>query len=51
MTAQEAHRLLDAARAGLPVSDLDVTYALWLTGDLSAREVDEFDEEHQCQVA
>lgn len=29
-----AHRLLDDARAGLPVSPEDITWALRITGDL-----------------
>lgn len=36
MTRAEANRLLDFARAGGDVSDADVLFALWVTGDLFA---------------
>jgi hypothetical protein len=36
MTRAEANRLLDLVRAGGDVSDTDVLFALWVTGDLFA---------------
>ena len=36
MTRAEANRLLDFARAGGDVSDTEVLFALWITGDLFA---------------
>ncbi len=30
----EAMRLLDAVRAGLPIPESAITWALWVTGDL-----------------
>ena len=35
MTRADANRLLDFARAGGDVSDADVLFALWVTGDLA----------------
>ena len=36
MTRAEANRLLDWVRNGGDVSDADVLFALWITGDLFA---------------
>ncbi len=36
MTRAQANHLLDLVRAGGDVSDADVLFALWVTGDLFA---------------
>lgn len=36
MTRAQANHLLDLVRAGGDVSDTDVLFALWITGDLFA---------------
>jgi hypothetical protein len=37
MTRTEAHTLLNAAKAGHPINQRDITAALMATGDLSSR--------------
>ncbi len=37
MNKPQAHDVLDLARAGGPVTEQEITEALWLTGDLSER--------------
>lgn len=34
MSRAEANRLLDLVRAGYPVAESEVLFALWATGDL-----------------
>ena len=37
MSKSEAHAILDAAKAGLPVTEKDITAALFATGDIGYR--------------
>ena len=41
MTRAEANRLLDLVRAGHPVPESEILFALWATGDLWGRECPE----------
>lgn len=34
MNREKANRLLDLVRAGLPVPESEILFALWVTGDL-----------------
>jgi hypothetical protein len=36
MTRAQANHLLDLVRAGHPVPEPEILFALWLTGDLSS---------------